>query len=468
MTPIQRRTMVVAFLALLLGACADGGGETGTGADPNNPRTETVHAGVISGFGSIFVNGIEFGTRSSRITLNGVRGTEHDLAVGMIVSVRGTVDAQRSTGTASRVQYTKEIDGVVLTAAISAVSERGMLNVMGRTVMIDDNTVFDSMDSAVATVAEIPVGGIVEVSGHGTGDTEIHATRIALKTATYDGRKIDVKGVITNVTDDSFDLGTLRVSYAMAGTLTTGWYVEVHSTLGIVNNQLVASSVTKLADSADKPVDGSTGEGWTGQGIVTRGLVDDTFVLNGATIRVFETTHYVGGTSTDLVLNRRVNAEGTIDTDGTVRATRVEIVPPSVFGMDASVQGINTDTSSLVLIGSNIRTDAETIFKDDRDAVRNFWLFNIATGDRLEIQFVRMPDGSLYATKVERTRSSIGPDELSGPIQSASGMHSVAGIPVTFICAPKCTPPPTGTNVELEGSWTGAIFNVTSFEREDD
>lgn len=468
MTTIQWRTTVVALLTLLLGACADGGGETGTGAGPTNTHTETVHTGVISGFGSIFVNGIEFGTRSSRITLNGVRGTEHDLAVGMIVSVRGTVDVQRGTGTASRVQYTKEIDGVVLTAAISAVSERGTLNVMGRTVMIDDNTVFDSVDSAVASVAEIPVGGIVEVSGHGTGDTEIHATRIALKSATYDGRKIDVKGVITNVMDDSFDLGTLHVSYAMAGTLTTGWYVEVHSTLGIINNQLVASAVTKLADSADKPVDGSTGEGWTGQGIVTGSLVNDAFVLNGAAIRVSEMTRYVGGTSADLVLNRRINVEGTIDTDGVVRATRVEIVPLSEFGMEASVQGIDTDTSSLVLIGSNIRTDAETIFKDDRDAVRNFWLFNIATGDRLEIQFARMPDGSLYATKVERTESSNQPDELSGPIQSANGMHSVAGIPVAFSCTPKCKPPPAGTDVELEGSWTGTMFSVESIESQDD
>ena len=66
-----------------------GGGIGGTG----------ISSGPIDGFGSIFVNGIEFEIGSALIVVDGVDSAEADLRLGMVVRVCGSWEAD-GTGTA--------------------------------------------------------------------------------------------------------------------------------------------------------------------------------------------------------------------------------------------------------------------------------------------------------------------------------------------------------------------------------
>ena len=112
-----------AATALLIG-CS--GGESGTGIQANNQTS----VGEITGFGSIYVNGVRYNTDGATIYIDGNQASEDSLAVGMVVTIEGSVNSDGLNGTALTVATRTEVEGLVLQNDI-AVS--GTLNVMGQT-----------------------------------------------------------------------------------------------------------------------------------------------------------------------------------------------------------------------------------------------------------------------------------------------------------------------------------------------
>src|SRR5437667_365250 len=70
--------------------------------------------GPITGFGSIFVNGVEFTTSSAQINIDDQPGSESDLQVGEVVTVTGTINADGKTGTATQVTFDGDVTGRVV------------------------------------------------------------------------------------------------------------------------------------------------------------------------------------------------------------------------------------------------------------------------------------------------------------------------------------------------------------------
>ncbi len=117
MTTIRLFRIGLLFLVATLSSCdgvapgglasfdsPGGGGIGGTGV---------TSSGSINGFGSIFVNGVEFDTDSAEILINGKPASEEELRLGMVVLVSGTVDDNGTTGTASQVIFDQEVEGPV-------------------------------------------------------------------------------------------------------------------------------------------------------------------------------------------------------------------------------------------------------------------------------------------------------------------------------------------------------------------
>jgi len=80
---------ILVGIALLLASC--GGGQLTAGIEGSGAPVTTV--GSITGFGSIFVNGVEYATAGAQIGIDGQPGTEAQLSVGDVVTVVGTVNA---------------------------------------------------------------------------------------------------------------------------------------------------------------------------------------------------------------------------------------------------------------------------------------------------------------------------------------------------------------------------------------
>src|SRR5450755_518462 len=98
--PLQLALVSLIALAGGAGMVFGGGGATGTGG----PAYSAF--GMLSDFGSIFVNGIEFFTDKASITINGVPNRpESDLRIGMVLSVHGSIDGSGRTGNATTVDY---------------------------------------------------------------------------------------------------------------------------------------------------------------------------------------------------------------------------------------------------------------------------------------------------------------------------------------------------------------------------
>jgi len=239
-----------------LTACGGGSGDSDSTNSSTGTSGSTITSGVVTGFGSIFVDGVEFETDSSSFSLDdGDDGTEDQdgLAVGMVVTVTGTVNADGVTGTAEHIEFDDELEGIVNASNVGA-DGTGTMTIMGQTVVISTTTIFESDVVGITGADLVVAGNVVEVSGFSSGDGTVYATRIEVKLAAHSGEEIEVKGIITNLTGTTFDLGGLTVDFSTAmfddnipdSTLSEGLYIEVKSIAGFVNGDLIASEIERV------------------------------------------------------------------------------------------------------------------------------------------------------------------------------------------------------------------------------
>ena len=135
-----------------------------------------ITSGEITGFGSIFVNGVEFNTDNSQFEVDGeIFATQSEaiqagLAAGMVARIHGSTDASGTSGTATSIVYDDEIEGPVVNLTDFG-DGRKSFEIFGQTVIIDQtSTVFKDFLDPLA------MNDIVEVSGFHAPNNEIFAT----------------------------------------------------------------------------------------------------------------------------------------------------------------------------------------------------------------------------------------------------------------------------------------------------
>ncbi len=160
--PIRRLAGALSLAAAaLLAACGGGGDSAGVGSG----GTGSFSVGPITGFGSIFVNGLRYEDNGARLldddgTVEVLGSDDNPLKVGMVVEVNGSVDGS-GTRKALQIAYGAEIEGPV--TAVDAAA--GSFQVFGITVRTSPATVYDNFGG----VGALAVGHVVEV--HGQADT---------------------------------------------------------------------------------------------------------------------------------------------------------------------------------------------------------------------------------------------------------------------------------------------------------
>ena len=242
----------LAVTCLVFTGCGGSGGGGGSLAGGGIGGTGVTASGAITGFGSIFVNGIEFETVDASRDVNGEitvsDGTDDDtvLGIGMVVTVDGTLNDDGVTGTATSIQYDPTVQGPV--NDIDPFTRR--FTVMGISIDVESNTVFSNV-----TFDTLQPDDWVDVSGFFGADGVLQATRIERK----DESEIVVKGTVTGLDNAAF---TLEVEHAASsypvdttdaelpeGGLADYQYVEVKGTLN--NNVIIASHVELKSEGFD-------------------------------------------------------------------------------------------------------------------------------------------------------------------------------------------------------------------------
>ncbi|OGI49201.1 MAG: hypothetical protein A2151_06725 [Candidatus Muproteobacteria bacterium RBG_16_65_34] len=335
------RSMTVAICALL--SVAAHGGDSGHGASAGT----SVSYGPVTDFGSVWVNGVEFATTNSSVTVDNSAmpddahdaGPDHHrgLKRGMVVRVEGSFDSDGVTGTATRVTYRSNLMGPITKISAHASGRVLTLVAAGQTVLIDSQTwvatpTMADMQGVAAAAGALATGNVVAVSGLPEATGAIRATRVEKTSDTLAayvayGGEIEAKGTIRNIGAASFNIGNLTVRYAAGTTalptegLRDGQPVEAKgASFDASTNTLVATRITPDADTLGVTDAGKVEiEGFVSA--VTSRDIGVLFTVGTQPVKTTPSTNFepAGG---EIITGARLEVEGVL-TGGTLTATKI-------------------------------------------------------------------------------------------------------------------------------------------------
>ncbi|MEJ2650978.1 MAG: DUF5666 domain-containing protein [Gammaproteobacteria bacterium] len=460
-------------LAITLTLMACGSGSDGTSGSLSSSSTTTTSQGVITGFGSVFVNGVEYYIgNNTAISVNGRDRSESDLQLGMLVTVKGTVNPDGKIGMANEITYANQVNGVVTANTVSS-DGTGTLTVMGQTVTVTADTVFDSNVAGITSPDLIQVGNIVEISGYASNTGDITATRIEVKASSQTAvAMIEVKGVISNLdtTTSTFTIGALTVDYSGLSAanlpsvaLADGLYVEVKSTTTFDGTGPLVASAIYLEDDGFKGHDGHEGEGLEVWGLVTADYANGQFEVNGRTVQVDANTLLVNGTTDQLLTGNQIKVRTHYDANGNLVADRIEFKFTTAYEFQGTLQAVDTTAGTVTVLGKTIYVNSSTLMMDkSSDAMRYFSLTDLDpnNSDYLEVHAYKdAATGNLIATKLERESYS-SQSKLIGPVQAVNSLV-VADVPVDTSTAGIIPTLNVGQTVMIIGSYSNDTLTAT-------
>jgi flagellar motor protein MotB len=363
--------------------------------------------GVITGFGSVYVDGVRYITDNADININGNSGSDVSLLkVGMQVTIASS-DDNSETPEASSVTYESEVEGMVS----SIDRDNQTIIVAGTLISYNNLTHFIEI-----TEANLSVTQRIEVNGYLRQGNSYLATMIKLDT---DNRNdlIDndqaeyTRGLIEqlNTTDRTFRLNQLIIDYNTAsieGELSNGALVKVEGVL--TNETIIASHIeTEMFDGNS---DSSSEEfsRYEVEGIISAfDARNNTITVNGYTFNLADTIQYQGGTAAALIAGVFVELE--LSTSRAV--VRIEFESDK-YRSDGKVKGnieqVDLDNQLITLYGQAYKLSINTRFEDDDDQYIN--LQKLQVNDDVEIVFALI-DGVKLIQRIERENSREFNDE---------------------------------------------------------
>lgn len=412
------RILIGAGTALLIAGCGGGSGG-GDGSSGGGDGSTAVTSGAITAFGSIVVNGrhLEIDGPEVEIEQDGDDVAESELELGMTVRVSDDDDGRH-------VEVEEAVRGPVDGVSGST------LTVMGQTVQTDAGTVFD--DSPDSTLTNLSQGDIVEVNGLRDANDVIEASYIEKKTSTD---RYTVNGTVENHSTGAmtFDIGGLTVDYQSAelddlpGGSWNGLAVEVKDAA----KTYVPGSASLVATKVERedPIGATAGQRIEIERIVTRVNSDNTFEVSGGLLVRAGNAGFRIGSAADLVVGARVEIEGVLLADGTLRATEIKF-DDNDARLAGVVEAVDPIAGTLRVLGVAIALDNDVEFDDELTGLGDL----TAGADFVEVEGRVGPNGRVIAHEIELEDDITRDRELRGPVgdfDGASGMLTLLGIDIS-------------------------------------
>jgi hypothetical protein len=421
-------TILACAAAALIVACG-GGASSMTTPTGNTPVMAT---GTITGFGSVYVNGIHFQTTNATIRKNGQLVAQSALKVGEIARIKGSKNDSDGSGNADSVDVDENVVGPI--AAIDIANNT--LTVLGQKVKIDSGTSFNS-DVKPADITGLKVADFVEVSGLTAADGTITATRIERDAS---AGMLQVVGTVASVDTvaHTFMINALIVNYSAAmpsgfasGQPANGDLVEVQgTTFDSATTTLTATRAEKQMSDEEEAGDHRDMER---EGLITRFASATDFDVAGKPVTTTSATVYRNGTVAGLALNVKVEVEGSLNSSNVLVADVVSFHRSGGVELQSTVTAVDTTAGTLTVLGVQITVTSSTRLEDKSSAgVEMFSLSNISVGDTVDVRGFESPAGSgkLVATRLDREPASTEV-ELSGPFAAGtSPKFTVFGVTV--------------------------------------
>lgn len=360
---------VTGILIVVLAFVGCGGDD---GGDPYVSVKASTSEGVVTGFGSVIVNGVPYNSSNATVSVDGSPAAEADLRVGMVVSVKGSYDSAAGTGTADSIVYADHLQGPIAAVDLAAKS----LTVLGQTIVVDVMTQYRN----TTDITTLVVGDIVEVSGHPDHTGTIRATYIEKKAA---GSEFEIKGTVSNLdlTAKTFTLRVSPVSLAVTVTyagvtlpvgVVDGAYVEVKTGADISGVTISASAV-----EVETEVEITENDHVEIEGYVTDFVSLSEFRVNGISVNAGSLS--IVGIGNGVA----VEVEGTYS-GGVLVASEVEMHHPCDVMLEGDVGDLTAAT--ITVLGKTIVLTDTTEYEDESSTeLRTFAFSDIKQGDHVRV-----------------------------------------------------------------------------------
>jgi hypothetical protein len=426
-------TGICLSLSVLLVACVAGDGQLAGGGIGGTGIT----SGTITGFGSVFVNGVEFDTAGATrnidevITVSNGFDDSSVLGSGMVVTITGTVNPDGITGSATSITYDEALNGPIVTVPVEdADGVHKTFRVLDMPVSVDRNvTVFVNTD-----YQSLGIHDVVEISGFFDAAGTLVATRLALEGVLGQGTVVEIRGTVSGFDGvDTFSIGSLHVTFDgntvfedLPGTVANGQYVEVN---GMLQGPATIHA-TRIEDESDG-LGGFSGEASV-EGLVTAFVDIGNFLLDGLPVDASNAIYSPLALAGTLGNDQRIEVEGSI-AGGVLMASRVEqrsgavklagqVVTVDVAAGTFGVEIVSGQPSITVML------DTRSQLEDELLQVQPFTLADIAAGDPVVMQGYLDSAGSVVAGEVKRR--ILDSYELAGPVVAAGGDASSGSVTI--------------------------------------
>lgn len=415
------RSGAALLAALGLAACGGSGGSGGSEESMNPPPSTSVNksvVGPISGFGSVYVNGVRFNTTGASYTVDDSSAmSDSALAVGMVVKIDGAVNADGVTGSAFSISYDDELEGRIEDLSSDADDPSiKIFTILNTLVQVSKTrTNFDGEDDDNYSFESLMNGDNVEVSGEYNGDILIASY---VEKQELDDDDFEVKGTVTDYDNaDQFVLNlrngnVLNVTLAPGALIPSvgianGQYVEIEGTIpdpAAFPDSVLATKV-ELEDD-DGLDDGDTVEI---EGVLNYQQASESWSIRDVPLAFLETTSFQPASLRDRIVDTSaagliVEVEGNY-LDGVLQVDTIELEEDDLeFKADASVlsstgprDGILRLTFGAATGTIDVVISAKTLFLDD-DAMNPVDLSSINGPTKVEIEARRSDDGTIIAS----------------------------------------------------------------------
>lgn len=433
-----KQSLLVLAISGALTACGGSSSDSpndNTSGENNNDDTSTtttsvVSEGVITGFGSVYVNGQRYRSENAEIAVgNSPAADEAQLKVGMVVTVAASASDDGEDPDAQQIRYEEHLQGPV--SFIDREAEQ--IEVLGQTILFDDLTEFDETD-----IETLSVGDFIEVSGYINDEGNFYATLVELET---EETEIKLKGEIANLDVDAqtFSLVELTIDYSAAeyedmtaDDLADGLFVKVEG--DDFDGDTLTLTASSIENKEENDIDSDTEE------VTIAGIVKDydsesgVFSVNRYEFTLNDDTEFDDGSLDTLANGVIVKVEGRFESEQLI-AEEIEFKATDARSKtEGQVTDLNADNETFVIDNTTFSVTPETQYEDESGLdERSFTFDDIAVNDWLKVISRQDDQGNTTALKVKRIDQEDREGEVKGRVSdvSAEGM-TIANVAVGF------------------------------------
>jgi len=397
MKPMVYTSLLGLLLASLIIACTGpAGGFAGIGG------SGYISTGTVTGFGSVFVNGVEFATDTAVFDVEDSSASQQDLRVGMVVQVSGSINSDGVTGTATGIRYGDQLEGPIASISENVDMTEKTLSVLGITVVVSSaDTVFDG-----TSYGSLLNGYVIEVSGFYDHTDVLQATYVKLRATSHDASTgFEITGPVSQLSGSHFSIRGLQVDATaanldnLANGLQEGINVEAKGTYDATSNTMTASQVQgediRLVDDGSEV---------SIEGYVTRYVSPADFDIDGQPVDASNAS--LEPASLQLAAGIKLEAEGHIS-NGVLHATELE-GRSGTAGVTAYVDAVDVANNRFtvnVVPGQPVVTvqlTSATRTEDDVGGGDHFTLAELVPGNYVDVGGYESGVSTITATRVKR------------------------------------------------------------------